>query len=167
MVDSSNSYNLVPGLIKMLIMLIKNEIFKLYLSDFLQRGPDLKMSGFILVLKCFYANKNLNQIVKIDFNIYLQKTNTQPCKGWGVCYYVQPQKKALEDIYRVEMLVHSPIFHFLCFKQISKCDTCFYINFFNYKIFRFLAFVTKSYGLFYIFFYNDRTFYRPVPYSMH
>ena len=83
---------------------------------------------------------------------------------WGASHAPPPWKKALENRYRVEMHVHSPIFqgqlienkirsitflvwvlgrvkkiskkvkknvknNFFFFKQISKCDTCFYIHF--------------------------------------
>ena len=96
-----------------------------------------------------------------------------------------PRKKALEDRYGVEMHVHSKIFHgqlkekirpiilkmskigskkiknIFCFKQISKCDTCFYMHFsraFQKNSYRSVAFVTKKI-LAILDFFTDRTFF--------
>ena len=59
---------------------------------------------------------------------------------------------------------------FFCFKQISKCNTCFYVHFsraFLKYSFQICSFIRKKVMGYFRFFYTDRTFYRPVPYSMH
>ena len=56
---------------------------------------------------------------------------------------------------------------FYCLKQISKCDTCFYIHLSrDFQKYRFRSvFIEKFWTI--LNFYTDRTFYSPVPYLMH
>ena len=58
----------------------------------------------------------------------------------------------------------------VCFNQIYNFDTCsssIFKGFFKTLISRSVALVTKKLWAIIVFFYTDRTFYRPVYYPMH
>jgi len=84
-----------------------------------------------------------------------------------------PMKKALENRYRVKMpkkrvkKIQKNIF--FCFKQISKCDTCFYMQFsralFKNIVFKTVALVIKKLWVILDFFSQTGRFFRPVPYG--